>query len=251
MDFEDLERQFQNRDAMIPVRHRIKSIILCNPHNPVGRVWNPEELTKLGEIALKQGIVVIADEIHCELLFKGHRHTPFASISGAFEQNSITCMSPSKTFNLAGLHVSAIIVPNEELRRLFSNTRSGILPEPNLFGFTALEAAYRYGDEWLEQLLDYLQGNLEFLMQYFAKRIPEIKVIRPQGTYLVWLDCRNLGMDDMTLRGFMREKAKVGLDDGFLFGSGGSGFQRMNIACPRIILDEALKRIEIAMITKT
>ena len=244
MDYEDLEHQFHARIGMLPVPNRIKAIMLCNPHNPVGRLWNKEELTKLGDIAIKHGVVVISDEIHCELLFKGHQHTPFASISEEFEQNSIVCMSPSKTFNLAGLEVSSIIIPNKKLRHLFINTRTGILPEPNLFGYTALEAAYRFGDEWLDQLLDYLQGNLDFLLKYFANRIPKIKVIKPQGTYLIWLDCRDLGMDDMTLRNFMRDKAKVGFDDGFLFGSGGSGFQRMNIACPRPIIEEALIRIE-------
>ena len=244
MDYEDLEHQFHARIGMLPVPNRIKAIMLCNPHNPVGRLWSKEELTKLGDIAIKHGVVVISDEIHCELLFKGHQHTPFASISEEFEQNSIVCMSPSKTFNLAGLEVSSIIIPNKKLRHLFINTRTGILPEPNLFGYTALEAAYRFGDEWLDQLLDYLQGNLDFLLKYFANRIPKIKVIKPQGTYLIWLDCRDLGMDDMTLRNFMRDKAKVGFDDGFLFGSGGSGFQRMNIACPRPIIEEALIRIE-------
>ena len=244
MDYEDMEHQFHARIGMLPVPNRIKAIMLCNPHNPVGRLWNKEELTKLGDIAIKHGVVVISDEIHCELLFKDHQHTPFASISEEFEQNSIVCMSPSKTFNLAGLEVSSIIIPNKKLRHLFINTRTGILPEPNLFGYTALEAAYRFGDEWLDQLLDYLQGNLDFLLKYFANRIPKIKVIKPQGTYLIWLDCRDLGMDDMTLRNFMRDKAKVGFDDGFLFGSGGSGFQRMNIACPRPILEEALIRIE-------
>lgn len=244
MDYEDLEHQFHARIGMLPVPNRIKAVMLCNPHNPVGRLWSKEELTQLGNIAIKHGVVVISDEIHCELLFKDHQHTPFASISEEFEQNSIVCMSPSKTFNLAGLEVSSIIIPNKKLRHLFINTRTGILPEPNLFGYTALEAAYRFGDEWLDQLLDYLQGNLDFLLKYFANRIPKIKVIKPQGTYLIWLDCRDLGMDDMTLRNFMRDKAKVGFDDGFLFGSGGSGFQRMNIACPRPILEEALIRIE-------
>ena len=244
MDYEDLEHQFHARIGMLPVPNRIKAIMLCNPHNPVGRLWSKEELTKLGDIAIKHDVVVISDEIHCELLFKDHLHTPFASISEEFEQNSIVCMSPSKTFNLAGLEVSSIIIPNKKLRHLFINTRTGILPEPNLFVYTALEAAYRFGDEWLDQLLDYLQGNLDFLLKYFANRIPKIKVIKPQGTYLIWLDCRDLGMDDMTLRNFMRDKAKVGFDDGFLFGSGGSGFQRMNIACPRPIIEEALIRIE-------
>ncbi len=245
MDYNDLESKFIPK-ANIP-QHRVKAIILCNPHNPVGRLWNREELIRMGEVVIRHGAVVISDEIHCELLFKGYRHTPFASISEEFEQNCIVCMSPSKTFSLAGLEVSSIIIPNKKLRDDFTSIRAGILPGPNLFGYTAMEAAYRFGDDWLEQVLDYLQSNLDFLLDYFAKRIPEIKVIKPQGTYLVWLNCRELGKDDMALRSFMREKAKVGLDDGFVFGKGGSGFQRMNIACPRAILEEALQRIETAV----
>lgn len=244
MDYEDLENKFQPGIGIIPVPKRIKAMMVSNPHNPVGRLWSREELIRLGEISIKYGAVVISDEIHCELLFKGHQHTPFASISESFEQNCIVCMSPSKTFNLAGLEVSSIIIPNNKLRHLFTSTRGGILPEPNIFGFVAMDAAYRFGDEWLNQLLNYLQGNLDFLLQYVVERIPKIKVIKPQGTYLVWIDCRELGMDNRTLRNFMREKAKVGLDDGFLFGKSGSGFQRMNIACPRSILEESLKRIE-------
>ena len=249
MDYEDLENRFQLKVGMLPISSRAKAVILCNPHNPVGRLWKKEELTRLGEIAIRHGVVVISDEIHCELLFKGHKHTPFASISEEFEQNSIVCMAPSKTFNLAGLGVSSIIIPNKKLRKNFAIARAGILPGPNLFGYTALEAAYRFGDEWLEQLLEYLQGNLDFLMDFFADRIPRIKVIKPEGTYLVWLDCRGLEMDQMELRKFMRNKAGVGFDDGFLFGSGGSGFERMNIACPRVILEEALHRIESAVNT--
>ena len=247
MDFEDLENQFKPKAGMRPIPSRAKAIILCNPHNPVGRLWNKEELTRLGEMAIRHGVVVISDEIHCELLFKGHQHTPFASISKEFEQNSIVCMAPSKTFNLAGLEVSSIIIPNKKLRNDFAKTRAGLLPGPNLFGYVAMEAAYRLGDEWLEQLLEYLQGNLDFLMNFFTARIPRIKVIKPEGTYLIWLDCRDLGMDKMELKMFMRNKARVGLDDGYLFGSGGSGFERMNIACPRAILEEALMRIESAV----
>jgi cysteine-S-conjugate beta-lyase len=247
MDFEDLESKFRPRMGMMPTSRRIKAMVLCNPHNPVGRLWNREELTRMGTIAIKNGITVISDEIHCEILFKGYRHTPFASISEEFEQNCIVCMAPSKTFSLAGLEASTIIIPNKKLRHDFASTRAGILPGPNLFGYTALEAAYRFGDEWLEQVLDYLQGNLDFLLDTFAQKIPRIKVIPPQGTYLIWLDCNALGLNNLELRQFMREKAKVGLDDGFLFGESGSGFQRMNIACPRSILSEALTRIEQAV----
>ncbi len=247
MDFDDLEKKFLPRTGMLPSPHRIKACILCNPHNPVGRVWTKEEVTRLGEIIIRNGAVVLSDEIHCELLLKGYRHTTFASISREFEQNCMVFMAPSKTFNLAGLGVSSIIIPNKKLRENFINIKTGILPAPNIFGYTALEAAYRYGDEWLEQVLEYIQGNLEYMQEYFRENIPEIKVIPPQGTYLVWLDCRGLGMDETALREFMRQKARIGLDDGFLFGKSGSGFQRMNIACPRSILEEALHRIEKAV----
>ena len=247
MDYEDLENKFRPRVGMHPIPSRVKAIIFCNPQNPVGRLWNREEVALMGQIIIRHGALVISDEIHCEILFKGHKHTPFAAISDEFEQNCVICMSPSKTFNLPGLGASSIIIPNERLRNEFIKTKAGIVPGQNVFGLTAMEAAYKYGDNWLEQLLDYLQGNLDFAIEFCEKKIPKIRVIRPQGTYLVWLDCRELGMDDMALMSFMREKAKVGLDDGFLFGTGGPGFQRMNIACPRVILNEALVRIEAAV----
>ncbi|HEY0196183.1 MAG TPA: MalY/PatB family protein [Methanobacterium sp.] len=246
-DYQDLEEKFQPKKGRLRAPPRIKTILFCNPHNPVGRLWNVEEITRVGEIAIDNGATIISDEIHCELLFKGYKHIPFATISEEFEQNSITCMAPTKTFNIPGLSVSNIIIPNKKLRNNFKEIQSGIVPEPNLFGFTALEAAYRYGDEWLDQALDYLQGNLDFLTDYLKEKIPDIKVIEPQGTYLIWLDCRGLGMDKYALGSFMCNEAKVGLEDGFIFGEAGSGFMRMNIACPRSILEEALKRIESAV----
>jgi cysteine-S-conjugate beta-lyase len=245
MDFADLESKFKPQGAMHLGSSRIRAVVLCNPHNPVGRVWGREDLIKLGKIVIRNGATVISDEIHCELLMKGYKHTPFASISKEFEQNSIVCMAPSKTFNLAGLSASSIIIPNKKLRDGYQE--AGMTHGINLFGVTALEAAYRYGDEWLEQLLDYLQGNLDFTTRYFKEKIPQIKPVPLQGTYLLWLDCRGLGMDDKTLSDFMKEKAKVGFDDGVMFGLGGSGFERMNIACPRPILREALQRIEKAV----
>ena len=247
MDYKGLEEKFHSKSRSYQEAGRIKTIIFCNPHNPVGRLWKRDEIIKMGEIVINNGAVVISDEIHCEILFKDQKHTPFASISKKFEQNSIVCMSPSKTFNLAGLEVSTIIIPNKKLRDNFINTRAGIVPNPNLFGYTALEAAYRHGDEWLEQILDYLQENLDYLRVYIENRIPDIKVIDPEGTYLIWLDFRDLGMDNQTLSNFMKREAKVGLEDGFIFGESGSGFMRMNIACPRSILTEALKRIENAV----
>jgi cystathionine beta-lyase len=247
MDYDDLESKFYPEIGLHDAHSRIKAMILCNPQNPIGRLWSKEEITRAGEIVIKHGAVMISDEIHCEILYKGYKHTPFAAISEEFAQNSVVCMAPSKTFNLAGLHASSIIIPNKKLRDSFIDQMSGIVPGPNVFGLVAMEAAYRYGDEWLEQLLDYLDGNLKITREYFSKRIPKVKVIKPQGTYLVWLDCRNLGMDNQALKSFMRDKARVGFDDGFLFGAAGSGFERMNIACPRAILKEALDRIEKAV----
>jgi len=249
IDYKGLEEKFHSKSRSFQEAGRIKTIIFCNPHNPIGRLWKRDEIIKMGEIAINNGAVVISDEIHCEILFKDQKHTPFASISKKFEQNSIVCMSPSKTFNLAGLEVSTIIIPNKKLRDNFINTRSGIVPNPNLFGYIALEAAYNHGDEWLEQVLDYLQKNLDYLKQYLENKIPNIRVVDPEGTYLIWLDCRDLGMDNQTLSNFMKKKAKVGLEDGFIFGESGSGFMRMNIACSRSVLHEALNRIENAIDT--
>lgn len=247
IDYNDLKSKFALKDGMSPSASRARMMILCSPHNPTGRVWTREELVQMGEIVIENRALILSDEIHCELLFKGAKHTPFASISREFEQHSMVCMAPSKTFNLAGLNASIIIIPNEELRLRFNAARHGIVTRVNLFGLIAMEAAYRYGDEWLGQLLEYLQGNLDYLIAYFEQKIPEIEVIKPEGTYLIWLDCRKLRMDEAGLRKFMRKKARVGLDDGYLFGPSGAGFQRINIACPRSTLSEALLRIENAV----
>lgn len=244
MDFEDLESKFHPKTRRLRGPGRLKTIIFCNPHNPVGRLWNPDEIEKMGNIVIDKGGVVISDEIHCEILFKGNKHTPFASLSDKFEQNSIICLSPSKTFNLAGLEVSNIIIPNQRLRENFINTRAGMVPNPNLFGYTALEAAYNHGDDWLEQVLNYLQGNLDYIRKFLETNIPEIKMIEPQGTYLLWLDCRELGMDPHTLQNFMIEDAKVGMEDGYIFGEAGQGFMRMNIATQRSVIETALTRIK-------
>jgi len=240
MDYDDLEKKVDDS--------RVKLIILCSPHNPVGRVWQKEELIILGEICLEHNIIVVSDEIHADILFKGYRHIPFASISPAFAHHSITCTAPSKTFNLAGLQTSSIIIPNKKYCRIYENILDGLaLDENNVFGLVALEAAYRDGEEWLEQLLSYLNENLKFLMKYFEERIPKIKVIKPEGTYLVWLDCRQLGLSVKDLNNFMIKKAGVALDDGYWFGTEGEGFMRINIACPRSFLEEGLKRIERAI----
>ncbi len=239
MDFADL------RSKLDPA---VKLLILCNPHNPVGRVWTKEELTELGNICLEHNVLVIADEIHCDLLLNGHVHVPFAQLSEAFAQNSVICTAPSKTFNLAGLQTSNIIIPNEKWREAFTTRLDTLsIRRTNTFGLVATESAYRFGDEWLDQLLAYLEENLAFMTDYLARHIKEIKVIQPEGTYLVWLDCRELGLDAKALEQLNQKQAKVALDEGYIFGEGGAGFVRINIACPRSILAEGLKRIEQAV----
>jgi cystathionine beta-lyase len=236
MDYADLEEKLAD-----PL---VKLVVLCSPHNPIGRVWNEEELTRLGEMCLAHGVLVVSDEIHCDLLFKGVRFTPFAALGEAFAQNAVVCTAGSKTFNLAGLHHSNIIIPNPGLREQFKNTLESSSAFGNdIFGLVALEAAYSEGEEWLDQLLDYLDGNRQYLEDYLARHIPPIKVVKPQGTYLVWLDCRGLGLDREGLQKFMREEARLYLDEGYIFGPQGEGFERMNIACPRSILADALERI--------
>ncbi len=241
MDFEELEKQFDSRT---------KLFILCSPHNPVGRVWTREELTKLGELCLKYNVVICSDEIHSDLVFKNSTHIPTASISDEIAQITVTCSAPTKTFNFVGTGLGFVIIPNKRLFNEFSNIQNNVGYESelgNLFGILATEIAYSHGEEWLDQVLDYLQGNLEFLTGYIERNIPEIKVIQPEGTYLIWLDCRALGMNDTELKDFLVKQAKVWLNDGPMFGSKEEGFQRINIGCPRSILEEALKRIEQAV----
>ena len=247
MDFQGLDACFSPRMRMTPVPPRVRAMILCSPHNPVGRVWTRKELIRAGEIVLANDAVVVSDEIHCELLFRGAFHTPFAAISSDFANRSITCMSASKTFNLAGLDTAFLVIPDSGLRRRFAEVRGHSLPEGNVFGHTALEAAFRHGDDWLGQLRAYLQENLEFLKTFFETRIPRIRPVAPQGTYLVWLDCRDLGLAPRALADFMNRRARVGLDHGIAFGPDGAGFERMNIACPQTLLARALERIEAAV----
>jgi len=246
IDFEDLEARFAPIQQMTPVSRRTRMMILCSPHNPGGRVWSEEELVRMGEIVIGHGAIMVSDEIHCELLFNGYRHIPFARLSKSFEQNSITCMAASKTFNLAGLDASFNIIPNPRLRNMFVQAKQQMMPGANIFGMVALEAAFNHGDDWLEQVLAYIEGNLDFLVDYFRRYIPRIRVIRPEGTYLVWLDCRDLGLTGNELAAFMNHQARVGLDHGFIFGPGGEGFERLNIACPRSMLEVALERIRTA-----
>lgn len=246
MDLAGLERLLTPRTTFPTYSPRIKALILSNPHNPVGRVWTRDELQRLGEVCLKNRVLILSDDIHCDLLLSGAQHVVLATLSEELEQQTITFMSASKTFNMAGLATSFVVIPNAELRKQFANVRHGH-NGGNMFGWVALEAAYRNGDEYLVQLRDYLTANVEFFADAVAKRIPQIKVIKPEGTYLVWVDMRGLGMDHHQLQTFVREKARLALDDGYAFGSGGEGFQRFNLACPRSVVEEAVRRLESAV----
>lgn len=239
MDFEDLEAKLGSG---------VKIMLLCNPHNPVGRVWSREELQKVGELCARYDVMIISDEIHCDLVYSGFTHIPAASVSEELAQRTVTCIAPSKTFNIAGLSTSAVVIPNNAIRNKFKGTMKRLgIEMSNLFGITALEAAYAQGEEWLDQVLAYLEDNLDFLVDYISSSIPQIKVSKPQGTYLAWLDCRELGMSQKDLVDFFINKAGVGLNDGAAFGEDGEGFMRINIACPRSLLAEALKRMEQAV----
>lgn len=239
MDYSDLEDK---------AKSGAKMIILCNPHNPVGRVWTKNELIKLGEICLRYGVRVVSDEIHSDLIYKNHKHVPFASISVDFLKNTITCIAPSKTFNLAGLQASILIMPNKEYRDKFDNILEVLdSKRNNCFSVVATEAAYRYGEEWLEQLLPYLEGNIDLINEYCRVNIPKIKPNKSEGTYFVWFDCKELGMSDEKLKDFMIDEAKIAFDFGFWFGIDGEGFIRMNIACPRTTIEKALNRMKTAV----
>ncbi len=243
MDLEDLEEKFIEG---------AKLFILCSPHNPVGRVWTEEELTRLGQLCKKYNVLVISDEVYSDVVYKPNKHIPYASISQDFADQSITCVAPSKTFNLMGLKTSVIITPNVEIRQQFkSAVQAFSLGAPGYFGITALENAYNHGEEWLEQLHDYLEGNIQFITEFLQKNIPDVQLIQPEGTYLAWLDFKKLGINDETLKEIMIEDAAVGFDEGPVFGTGGEGFMRMNFACPRSMLEEGMKNIHHALKTRT
>jgi cystathionine beta-lyase len=239
MDYEDLENKIDGRTKMI---------ILCSPHNPIGRVWKREELEPLVEVCEKKDIIIISDEIHSDLILGDIKHTPTATISEEALQRTVALVAPSKTFNLAGLVNGSAIIPNKKLRDAFNNIlQNNSTRNTNIFGIVSQEAAYNKGETWLEELLAYLRENYKFFEKYISEKIPRLKVYPLEGTYLAWVDCTSLGMNDVELNEFMLKKAKLWLDEGTLFGSGGSMFMRFNIACPRSTLKGALKRFEKAV----
>lgn len=236
MDFEQLEAQLKDP--------RVRLLFLCNPHNPVGRVWKLEELKRLGQLCIENNVLVVSDEIHSDLIFTGHKHIPFANISEEFKNNSIILTAPSKTFNIAGLQVSNIIVPNPQLRQRLSQTiQRWNVSSTNVFGIIAATAAYEEGEEWLEQLLKYLEDNADFIGSFRKEELPEVKYVKPEGTYLAWLDFRAIEKDYLKLESFLQKKAKVFLNQGHIFGDEGNGFVRVNFGCPKSVLEEALRRI--------
>ena len=240
IDYEDFERKI--------VQEHIKLFILCNPHNPVGRVWTREELQQLGEICLRHHVIVVSDEIHNDFVYPGFEHTVFANVDPRFAEFTVTCTAPSKTFNLAGLQISNIFISIETLREAFQKEidKTGY-DEPNALGAVACEAAYRGGQEWLDQLRAYLLENLNFLRAYLQEKLPQIHLVEPEGTYLVWLDCSELGISGKELDQFIVEKAGLWLDGGAMFGPSGADFQRVNIACPRATLELALDKLKAAV----
>ncbi|MED4204689.1 PatB family C-S lyase [Neobacillus mesonae] len=224
-----------------------KLFLLCSPHNPGGRVWTKDELLQMGELCLKYNCLILSDEIHSDLVYKEYKHTPIASITEALSENVITCIAPSKTFNLAGLQASVAIIKNNTLRKQFDDTlkRQGFFTL-NTFGIIAMEAAYLEGEAWLEELMAYLQDNKQYVLNFLQENLPEITCIDSEGTYLLWLDCRKLGLSDQELRASLLQKGRLALEPGTKYGLGGEGFVRMNIACPKEHVIEGLNRLKMA-----
>lgn len=238
MDWADFEEKLQQCDLFL----------LCNPHNPLGIVWTAEELRRMTELCMKYHVTMFSDEIHSDLLFHGKKHTPVATVSPEAAKYVVTGISGTKTFNLAGLQASTVIFPNAHMKQTFDHYWQCMdIHRNNAFSLTAMEAAFRGGEEWLEQLLPYLSANFDYVVDYCEKNIPGIKTYAPDATYLMWLDCRGLGLSNAELKKFMIEKAKLGLNDGWSFGRSLNGFMRLNAACPRSVLEQAMAQLETAV----
>lgn len=243
IDYEDFENKI--------VQNNVKIFLFCNPHNPVGRVWTKEEIRKLADICLKYNVIIVSDEIHSDFIYQGHKHTVLSDLDKAYEEITITCTAPTKTFNLAGLQISNIWIPNLQIRK---SIRREIVKTgydwPSLSGIIACQAAYQGGKDWLMNLKEYLHGNLNFVKEFLTHELPEITIIEPEGTFLIWLDFRGLLLSNDEIENLIVHKAKLWLDNGAMFGEEGKGFQRINIACPRSVIEEALHRIKFAIKSK-
>ena len=240
IDFVDFEKKI--------IENNVKLFILCSPHNPVGRVWTGEELQKLANICLKHKVYIFSDEIHSDLVYEKDTHTIFANLGKDVEDSCIVATAPSKTFNIAGLQVSNIWIANKKMRDAFKEAidRAGY-SQLNNMGLIATKVAYKYGEEWLEELKIYLKSNIDFVRKFLKDKLPNIKLIEPEGTYLLWVDCRELGLSEKERQGLIQNKAKLWLDTGTMFGKAGAGFERINIACPRKTLEEAMNRLKEAI----
>ncbi|HZJ57212.1 MAG TPA: MalY/PatB family protein [Clostridia bacterium] len=240
MDFDDFEEKV--------IRENVKLFILCSPHNPIGRVWTEEELVRLGDICLRHNVIVVSDEIHADFIYGNNKHSIFSGIRPEYLNNTVLCTSPSKTFNMPGLQVSNIFIANKKLRLKFSNEiRKTGYSHLNTLGLVACTAAYEHGAPWLEALKDYLWENVRFVGDFLSSQIPRVKLVEPEGTYLLWLDFSALGLGDDELEELIEKKAGLWLNPGRAFGTGGQGFQRLNIACPRQVLDRALAQLKQAI----
>lgn len=239
MDLEHLEKV---------IDEKTKVLILSNPHNPAGLCWDKDTLVNLAKITSSKGIIVISDEIHCEMLLNGQQHVPYASVCPEAAQNSITFMSPSKTFNIAGIVSSYAVVPNDSLREKFYNyLDADELNYPPIFSVVATQAAYRNGKEWRREMLDYVKANVDYVEDFLKENIPSVRCVRPQASFLVWLDCRGLGLTQEKLVSLFENKAHLELNDGSMFGLQGTGFMRLNVGCPRAVLEEAMQRLMAAL----
>lgn len=240
VDFEDFEQKIQEQD--------VKIFILCSPHNPVGRVWTREELVRMGDICLQYGVTVISDEIHADIVMPCHKHHVFASLKPEFEQITVTCTAPSKSFNLPGLQLANTFIANPEMRAAIRKDLNMVgYSQINVMGLVACRAAYAHGAQWLDALNAYLAENLAFARDFLRRELPEIKLVEPQGTYLLWLDCSTLGLPQAQLNSLIVNKARLWLDSGRMFGAGGEGFQRINMACPRSVLEQAFLQLRDAL----
>jgi len=242
INFEEFEEKI--------VENKVKIFLLCSPHNPVGRVWKEWELKKIGDICRENQVIVVSDEIHCDFVYEGHKHIIFTNVDKTFEEFTLICTAPSKTFNMPGLQASNILIPNDVLRRGFIKAvKQTGYSQINMIGLSACEAAYKHGGDWIKELNLYLKSNLEFVKIFLKENLPEVKLIEPEGTYLLWLDFRGLKLSNKQRDDLIINKAKLWLSKGETFGMGGEGFERINIACPRSVLKEALESLQIAFST--
>ena len=243
IDFEGVERAI--------IEHNVTLFLLCNPHNPVGRVWTEDELKRLGDICIKHNVIIISDEIHADFVWDGHKHTVFANLGESYAEHCIVCTAPSKSFNIAGLQVSNIFIPNDSLRRRFIKEidRAGY-SQLNTMGLVGCQGAYEVGGPWLDELKEYIQGNIQYTLDYFKEHLPKLHMYRPEGTYLMWFDCSQLPLTPEEREQWLLNDAKLWLDSGSMFGKDGEKFERINVACPRATLTEGLEALRRAYIAK-